>query len=86
VSRLCPGHTSRFVRIRSAKLSCGSRSVCGHRARGKFMTMRSFALRPPRLARISHTKEAHRGPESAKVVLRERLLTGSRMNPDADRV
>src|SRR5215831_2739609 len=38
------------------------------------------------LARISHTKEAHRGPESAKVVLRERLLTGSRMNPDADRV
>jgi hypothetical protein len=38
------------------------------------------------LARISHTKKAHRGAESAKVVLRERLLTDPRNRPDADRV
>ena len=38
------------------------------------------------LARISHTKKAHRGAESAKVVLRERLLTDLRNRPDADRV
>src|SRR5260370_5186820 len=33
------------------------------------------------LTRISHTVEAHRGSESAKVVLRERLLVDSRRAP-----
>src|SRR5260370_1637378 len=33
------------------------------------------------LTRISHTVEAHRGSESAKVVLRERLLDDSRRAP-----
>jgi hypothetical protein len=43
-------------------------------------------LRATALTRISHTKKAHRGAESAKVVLRERLLRDSRNRPDADRV
>jgi hypothetical protein len=42
-------------------------------------------LRLP-LARISHTKKAHRGAESVKVVLREPLLPDPRSHPDADRV
>src|SRR6266404_8181740 len=41
-------------------------------------------LRTAALTRISHTKKAHRGAESAKVVLRERLLTDLRNRPDAD--
>jgi hypothetical protein len=38
------------------------------------------------LARISHIKQAHRGSESAKVAVLQRLSSDSRKNPDADRV
>ncbi len=65
--------------------SCPSRPAraCGAM---RHVTARGYARRqaaPGRavLARISHTYEAHRGAESAKVVLRERLRVDSRSAP-----
>jgi phosphotransacetylase len=42
-------------------------------------------MKPP-LARISHSNKAHRGSESAKVVVLQRLYVIREGNPDAHRV